>query len=562
MQPSPSLTPLRPASLAFSRSLLLALALLTPARAADTPLVPPSSATLTSPPSSPVIPPAAPFPGARLYDVTQHGASGKRADSATKGIQAAIDACHAGGGGMVYVPPGEYATGGLRLKDNVELRLEAGATLFLSQDRAEFPGGGQRAMISSEGAKNIALTGRGTIDGLAQYVFVDMRGEDPEIPVARAAAQAAGIPLQRYYRTGNQTYLLVLNDSTDIRLEGVTLLHSPLWNIRLNQCDRVFIRGMHIYSDLEKGVNADGIDIVSTSNVVISDCVIVTADDAIVLKAQGRGNAPARPVENITVTNCILTSSSTALMIGTETNADIRHVVFSNCVIRDSNKGFGINVQDGATVSDVVVRNLTMDFRRRHWNWWGDSETIKLVLKKRTPESKLGAIKNITIDTIISHPRGTSTLTGHPDRPLENISISNVQFLMEPENTPDKRATDAIRVEHVTGLTLRNIAIRWNEENPEPKWASALVLKNVTRLEIDTLSARQGLKTSPAPVLVMENVTDATLRHLRAETGSSTFLEFRGAKTSDITVHTSDLKRAKQATAFADGAAASQVTVR
>jgi polygalacturonase len=319
---------------------------------------------------------------------------------------------------------------------------------------------------------------------------------------------------------------------------------------------------MHIYSDLEKGVNADGIDIVSSRNVVISDCIIVTADDAIVLKAQGRGNAPAKPVENITVTNCILTSSSTALMIGTETNADIRHVVFSNCVIRDTNKGFGINVQDGATVSDVVVRNLTMDFRRRHWNWWGDSETIKIILKKRTPESRLGTIRNITIDTIISHPRGTSTLTGHPERPLENISISNVQFLMEPENTPDKRASDAIRVEHVNGLTLRNVAVRWNEETPEPKWRSALVLKDVRRLEIDTFSARQGLKSGAAPAMVLENVTDAVLRHLRAEKDSGTFLEFRGAKTADITVHTSDLKRAARPTVFADGAAAAQVTIR
>ncbi|MEO5961685.1 MAG: glycosyl hydrolase family 28 protein [Opitutaceae bacterium] len=503
--------------------------------------------------------PAAAAP--RVFDVTQHGATGKRAESATKAIQAAIDACTAAGGGVVYVPPGEYSIGAIRLKDNVELRVEAGATLFLSQDRAEFTGG-QRAMINADGAKNIALTGRGTLDGLAQYVFADMRGPDPEIAESRAAAQAVGIPLQRYYRTGMQAYMLILSGSTDVRLEGITLINSPLWNVRLNECDRVFIRGVHIYSDLEKGVNSDGIDLVSSRNVLISDCIIVTADDAIALKTQGRGNAPAKPVENITVTNCILTSSSTPLNIGTETLADIRHVIFTNCVIRDSNKGFGINVQDGDTVSDVIVRNITMDSRRRHWNWWGDAEAFKLVLKKRTPESKLGAIKNIMIDNFICHVRGTSTLTGHAERPLENIAISNVQLFMEPENTPDKRATDAIRIEGVNGLTLRNVAVTWAEEQIEPKWRSALVLKDVTRLDLDTFTARQGLKAGTTPAIVLENVTDGVLRNLRAAVGSGTFLEFRGAKTADLTVHTSDFKKATRPVVFSDGAESSQVTLR
>ena len=59
------------------------------------------------------------------------------------------------------------------------------------------------------------------------------------------------------------------------------------------------------------------------------------------------------------------------MMIGTETHADIRHVVFSNIVVRDSNKVFGINVQDGGTVSDVRFSNVTFETNRRHWNWWG-----------------------------------------------------------------------------------------------------------------------------------------------------------------------------------------------
>jgi hypothetical protein len=101
-------------------------------------------------------------------------------------------------------------------------------------------------------------------------------------------------------------------------------------------------------------------------------------------------------------------------MIGTETHADIRHVVFSNCTIRNSNKGFGINVQDGATVSDIIITNLTVETSRRHWNWWGSAELCKFVLKKREEISRLGQIRDIVILNILSHTRGTSTIRGAP----------------------------------------------------------------------------------------------------------------------------------------------------
>jgi polygalacturonase len=118
------------------------------------------------------------------------------------------------------------------------------------------------------------------------------------------------------------------------------------------------------------------------------------------------------PAENIVVTNCILSSSSTPLMIGTETYGDIRHVIFSNCTIRNSNKGFGINVQDGATVSNVIFKNLTIETGRRHWNWWGSAELCKFVLSRRQESSRLGQIKDIVVDTVIAHIRGTRVLKG------------------------------------------------------------------------------------------------------------------------------------------------------
>lgn len=425
-----------------------------------------------------------------------------------KAVQAAIDACAAHGGGIAHLPPGRYVSGPLWLKDNVELRLEAGATVVLSPDKEDWAVG-EPALVNAKGFKHIAITGRGTFDGNAQWEYRPVRGADPEIAWEQENAQRAGVEMKRYYRAGEvQKRLFLFRDCEDVRLEGITILSAPLWNVHLQDCNRVWVGGIYLYSDLERGVNSDGIDIVSSSNVLISDSVICTADDAICLKTSAwdrRSTEPVRPTENITVNNCILTSSSAAMMIGTETHADIRHVLFSDIIVRNSNRVFGINVQDGAEVCDVRFTNVTFETNRRHWNWWGSAEVMKFVLKKRTPESRLGWIHDITVDGVQGTARGTSLVAGHAERKLENITIANLRLKMLAENLPDKRATHALVFQDIEGLTLRGVAVSWDREKPEPKWGSALVLRDVSDL---TLQDFQGQPATPeAPAVLKENVT-------------------------------------------------------
>jgi hypothetical protein len=434
---------------------------------------------------------AAPATPENLCPVTESGAPG---------IQASIDACSAKGGGVVYVPPGVHVSGPFWLKDNVELRLEAGATVRMSHDVADWPKG-VRALVNARGARNIAITGRGVFDGAAQWVYAPVRNQDIEIAEEQENARRAGVEMKRYYRTGEvQKYLFVLQESVDVRIEDVTIRNAPLWNVRLQDCDRVWVRGIHLYSDLERGVNSDGIDIVSSSDVTISDSIIVTADDAICLKTESLDPSPGRPVrpvENVLVTNSILGSSSTPMMIGTETHADVRHVLFSNIVVRDSNKAFGINVQDGGTVSDVRFENVTFETNRRHWNWWGSAEVMKFVLKKRTPDSKLGRIEHIAVDGAQGTARGSSLLAGHAERMLEDIQVTNLRVRMLPENKPDKRATDALVFERVKGLTLRNVEVEWDRDHPEPAWGSALVLRDVEGLTLEGFKGEAGRSGVP-----------------------------------------------------------------
>jgi hypothetical protein len=135
---------------------------------------------------------------------------------------------------------------------------------------------------------------------------------------------------------------------------------------------------------------------------------------------------------------------------------------------------------------------------------------MKFVLKKRNANSKLGRIQNITIDGAQGAARGTSLVAGHADRPLENIAISNLRVTMLPEERPDKRATHALVFEKIDSVTLRNIEVDWDRENPEPSWGSALVLRNVSGLVMEGFRGQAG--AAGKPLIIEENVTPTIVR--------------------------------------------------
>jgi hypothetical protein len=471
--------------------------------------------------------PQAPAPLADACSVRDHGATGTRAQNATAPVQKAIDACHARGGGTVYVPPGEYTTGTLVLKDNVTLWLEAGATFYLSQDKADFPA--ERAFVFADGARNVAIRGRGRFDGLARYEWGPPEEQDTEILEEERLAAQAGVDTRRWLRRGLQAMTFVFKRCRGVLVEDVTLVGSTLWNVRLWGCDGVVIRGVTIESDLERAANSDGIDIDGSRNVRISDSRIATGDDAIVLKS-GRwrwdGQGESYPTENVLVTNCVLSSSSTAFMIGTESYADFRHIVLSNSVIRDSNKGFGINIQDGATVEDLLIANVTMDLRRRHWNWWGSAEAFYFVLKKRTPESRLGAIRDVVVRDVVAHVQGTARIVGHAERRIENVTLSGFQLFMAPESTPDKRASHGLVAERVDRLRIRDMELRWDEGAPETRWESALVLRDARDVELSGFVGGASPGRDAAAV-VMEDVNGAFVSGCRPV--GARFLQVGGA---------------------------------
>lgn len=466
-----------------------------------------------------------------VFNVKDYGASGKKEDNARPAIQQAIDACSASGGGTVYFPPGAYTSGAFAMKSNITLLLEAGATLYASRDTSAYKltkssgygEGGVPVLIYGKDLQNISITGKGTIDGQAEHTWEALKGVDNFISSETENARKAGVPMERAYTIAPRLSLVYLVDCRNIHIENITLQWSPHWTLHVAHSKEVFIRGIRLFSDLEKGVNADGIDIDGCSDVMISDCHIATGDDAICLKSTNR-DGRYTSCENITVTNCTLTSSSAALKIGTETFGDFKNIVFSNCVISNSNRAIGIFVRDGGMVDHVIFSNLTIECKRKHFNWWGSGDAIRFVILKRRPGSKLGSIHNILIKDVMAHVQGTSLIAGHGDKNIGNISLSNVQLLMNPESLPDKRATHALQVNGVTNLHMTDVRVQWDTIATEKAWQSALHIAKVGELTIEGFKGRQGLLNEKFPAIDLQAIGKGVIRNSSTAPGTTNSL--------------------------------------
>lgn len=481
------------------------------------------------------------FPSINVKD---YGATGHKESLATESLQKAIDAAVDQGGGTVYFPAGDYLSGSLILGDNLTLWLEAGATLWASQNPEDYPFETQArrpTLLFADSARNLSIRGRGTIHGQARRTYEALKKVDYFIADITENARQAGVEMKMYYKVAPYVRLITFENCQDILLEDIQVIESPSWAITMKWCNEVTIRGLTVRSDLDAGVNSDGIDIDGTSNVTISDCIITTGDDAIVLKSSHGKTLHYQDVHNVTVNNCILTSTSTGLKIGTETVGDFRDIVFTNCVIRNTNRGLSIVVRYGGTVENVLFSNLTVETTRKHFNWWGNGEAIWIVLKERNQRYGMGAIRNIRFENIIAYSQGTSKIEGyapdslHPQGSrLENITLSNVEFHQFAEDYRDKRATNALEIHDVSGLTLKDVSVDWEEKRTEAKWQSALQITRVDQLRLLHFTGRQGLVASRFPVIQLMDIDQGLVQDVLPTQGANTLIEVGGSATRQL----------------------------
>jgi hypothetical protein len=408
----------------------------------------------------------------RIFNVKDYGALGIRSDNARAALQKAIDACGKVGGGTVYVGPGEYTTGQLHLRSGVRLYLEAGATLFASLDSSQFDPSPRSALISGEDLHDVALEGRGTLDGQSSYEWRLSNFTDYYILQNQHLMEQTGKPLLRPFPHGfpdEKIYprMILLLRCIDVRITGLKFLHSRSWTINPYACKRLLIDGIYIYSSQKEGVWADGIDPDGCQDVRISNSVVETGDDALVFYSASIWG-PALPTEDVAVTNCRLSSASSAIKFCDGNSNAIRRVNIDNIVITNSNRGIAFMVFDGGIVEDVVLSNVTIQCRRFDWFWWGDGDPLHFNIKrrseidgiKRADEPAAGKIRNVLIQNVIARGTGASVIQGHPASWLEGVRLDNVKlFVSSDPKAPYEQTAAALVVRQARRLRMTNVEI-------------------------------------------------------------------------------------------------------
>jgi hypothetical protein len=491
-----------------------------------------------------------------VFNIRDFGATGLKSDKAQSAIQKALDACAAAGGGLVYVPPGEYSTGTIHLRSRVRFFIEAGATLYSIKEKAAFD---KDALFYGEDLVNVTLEGRGTVDGQAAYVYRPKGDfQDDFIYPNQVEMEKIGRPLVRSFPKEDQFgKLVLLLRCKDILISGLSFIDSPSWTVHLYGCERTVIDGVAIRSSLKDGVWADGIDPDGCKDLRISNCTIATGDDALVFYSMN-WFGPALPCENITVTNCRLSSASSAVKFCDGNMNAIRNVTIDNCVITNSNRGIAFMDFDGGIVENIVLSNLTIDCVRYDWFWWGDGEPFHFNVKKRSEVHKnwkkeddrpAGKIRNVTIANVIAHGHGASVCNGHPDSPLDGVTMDNVKlFIAHDPAAPYDKAVNALTFKQAKNLKLRNVEIIWDKPEYD-RWASALSLEEIEGLELDGFRGGpapiQG--TKPAPAVVLSQVDNAIVRGCAALPGTAVFLDIRGDRTRDVILISNDFRQAGMA---------------
>jgi hypothetical protein len=455
----------------------------------------------------------------------------------TTKIQQLIDKCASAGGGKIIFPAGAYKSGGLVLKSNITFKVEAGATILASRDTNDYKTAQNNSgdiipcLLYAKDAERICIEGNGVIDGKATHRWGDLDMVDGFIQQITENAQKAGVPMKRYFHYKPYTCMIYFENCKFVSILDITLKASQFWTLHARWTDYMSISRVKVFSDMEKGINADGIDIDGCRNVTISDCIVETGDDAIVFKTTAL-NGESRSCENITVSNCVLESSSTALKLGTESHADFRYISFNNCVIRNSNRALSIVIRDGATAENIQFSNIMLECTRRHFNWWGNADPIWLVVLKRRPDSRVGQIRNVTFSNIIAHGMGTSKLEGFENKPLENISMENIQFFMHPENYIDKRADDAFRATNVSDLKLTNVTVKW-DTFVEPLWRNAFTFENVNGLVLDKLSGSEAPNRIGA-FIKLSNIQNALIQNSFTQKEAKLFLKLEAKSKKSV----------------------------
>jgi hypothetical protein len=392
-----------------------------------------------------------------IFNITDFGARPDGKTTCTEAINKAITSCHDHGGGTVIVPTGTFITGTIILLSDVTLHLESGAELLGSTDTSDYlvmnnayfnEGYNRYGLIYAGEARNIAITGTGTLNGNGTHFMngIDkphMGGYDFDRNYIRQREEfmKEGTifedgPVSYDFRPG---MLVVLQACEEILIRDVHFKDSPEWTMRISDCEDVTISGITIQNN-QLIPNSDGIHCTASRNICISDCNIVAGDDAIIVTGFGYGPTPQEiaesgkvPVvgnktgwaENVTVTNCVLSSRSACIRVGYGRNP-IRNLVFSNLVMYASNRGIGVFSRNNSSIENVLFSNIIINNRLHSGHWWGKGEPVHISAIKDTENGNPGRICNIRFSNLVMKSETGILIWGDPQSIIEDVSFDRI----------------------------------------------------------------------------------------------------------------------------------------
>jgi polygalacturonase len=392
----------------------------------------------------------------KIFWVNDFGAVNNGKTLASNAIQKAIDACAKGGGGIVSFKQGAYLSGSIFLKSGVHLKIDKGVILKGSQNFDDYPEIDTRiagiemkwpaALINIINAENVAVSGEGTVDAQGKFCW-------DKYWAMRKEYEPKGLRwIVDYDAKRVRTFLV--QSSTDVSLKGLTFLNAGFWTIQLLYSQYLTVDGVTVRNNEDgHGPSTDGIDIDSSSWVLVENCDIDCNDDDFCLKA-GRdwdGLRVNRPTEYVVIRKCIARKGGGLLTLGSETSGGIRHVLATDLIAKGTGNGFHIKsaTTRGGVVEDIYFQNIVMDsvgtaFQfTMNWNptysysslpTGYNAETVpehwKVMLRKVEPEEKgIPHFKNIYVSNVTVKTANTAiNAAGLQQSLLENFVFKKVSI--------------------------------------------------------------------------------------------------------------------------------------